>query len=101
MLDQDDGHIVAAQPADATVELIDFLGVHARGRLVKQKQAGFCRERAGKLEPPLLAEGEIAGELMALMGEVEKFQRPIDLLAGPARATEPAAEEMLLRSLLA
>jgi len=43
--------------------------VHAGGGLVEQQQLGLGRERPRQLEPALLAEREIAGELVALPGE--------------------------------
>ena len=52
---------------DALVELLDLLRVHAGGRLVEQQQLGLGGERAGKLEAALLAEGQVGGELVALV----------------------------------
>ena len=75
--------------------MIDFLGVHARRRLVEQQQGGLGRERAGEFEPPLLAECQIGRQFVALVRQIEELQRAVDLGAGAARATEPALEKIL------
>ncbi len=82
MFDEENGHPGVAQLADPRVELVDFLGIHPGRRLVQQQQVGFCGEGARKLEPPLLAESETAGEFVALVGKIEKLENPADLLAG-------------------
>ena len=86
-----------ADAADAGVELVDLLGVHAGGRLVEQQQLGLGGERAGKLQAALLAEGEVGGEIVALAGEAGELQRRAEALAivrappQPARAAPGAA----------
>ena len=80
-----------AQLADARVELLDLLGVHAGRRLVEQQQRGLGGERAGKFEPPLLAEGEVGGEFVALVREVEEFERAVDLRARAAASRRASA----------
>ena len=63
--------------------------------------AGFAAMRAGEFEPPLLAEREIGGELVALVREIEELERPVDLRARAARAAEPARAESFSLPLLA
>ena len=96
VLDQQHGDAVLAQLADADVELIDFLRVHARRRLVEQQQGGLGRERAGEFEPALLAERQIGRQFIALVREIEELERAVDLLARAARAAQPAPEKILV-----
>src|SRR5688500_8584829 len=64
MLDEQDGHAAAAQLHDPVAQLRDLLAVHSRGRLVQQQEPRPGGERARQLEPALLAEREIGGELV-------------------------------------
>ena len=76
---------LVAQLADAGVELLDLLRVHAGGRLVEQHQRGLGGKRARKFEPPLLAEGEVGGKLVALVREAEELERAVDARARALR----------------
>ena len=51
-----------------------LLGVHAGGGLVEEQQAGFAGEGAGDFELALFAVGEVAGEVVALVGEADELE---------------------------
>ena len=99
VLDQQDGHAVRAQPADTAVERFDFLGIHPGRRFVEQEEGGPRGQRTREFKAPLLAESEVRRELVPLVGEVEKFERAVDLRLRLARAAEPALQEPSLRAL--
>jgi hypothetical protein len=90
---QKDRHAALAQRQDAVGELAHFLGAHAGGRLVEQHQRRLGGKRPGHFEAALLAEGKIAGKLVALVVEPGEFQKLLDLLAAMAGARQPALQE--------
>src|SRR5262245_6060387 len=95
MLDQQHRDALVTKLADAAVELLDLLDIHAGGRLVEQQHGGLRRQRSGELQPPLLAERQVGREIVPLVREIEERERAVDLLARPARAAEPARQEIL------
>src|SRR6185436_16393249 len=96
VLDQQDRDSFIAQRADAAIELLDLLGIHAGSRLVEQHQRGPGGERAREFEPALLAEREIGGEFVALVRQIEELERAVDPGARAAHTAEPAAQETFL-----
>src|SRR5262245_14318462 len=99
VLDQEHGDAILAQLADSAVELIDFLGVHTRCRLVEQQQDGLRSKSTGEFEPPLLAECQIGCQFITLVRKIEKLERPVDLLPRAVRAANPAPEKILVARL--
>src|SRR5262249_36556115 len=96
VLDQEHGDAILAQLADSAVEVVDFLGVHTRCRLVEQQQDGLGSKSTGEFEPPLLAECQIGCQFITLVRKIEKLERPVDLLPRAVRAAKPAAEKILV-----
>src|SRR5262245_26906877 len=82
--------------ADPAIELVNFFRVHAGRRFIKQKQRRLCRERSSELKPPLLAEGKIARQLVALVSKIEEVEHSANLLARALRAVEPTGQKLLL-----
>ena len=86
VLDQQDRDPeVAADPADQVGHLARLDGVHPGRRLVEQEQPGVAGERAGDLEPSLIAVREVASRLLvaALEPHVARATR------GPCRWRPP------------
>ncbi len=75
--------------------VLDLLRVHAGRRLVEQQQLGLGGERAGKLQPALLAERQVGGEVVALVGEAGELQQLADARAVVLEAVEPARHHRL------
>ena len=74
VLDDEDGDALVADGEDEFFGGAGFLGVHAGGGLVEEEQAGFAGECAGDFELALFAVGEVAGEVVALVGEADELQ---------------------------
>ena len=58
-----------------------FARAHAGERLVEQQQARRGGERKADFQPPLLAVGELRHRRVGALGEVDEFERVLDLLA--------------------
>ena len=81
----DDAHVVLdeqngdaqliAQPANELGRLRGLARVHARGRLVEQEQLGFTGQRAGNLQPALIAVGQVARQCIALAAQAHEVQQ--------------------------
>ena len=66
MLDEEDGQAeLGAKTRDELHQVLRLLGVHARRRLVEEQQLRAGGKRARDLEAPLVAVGEVLGELVA------------------------------------
>lgn len=98
MLDDEDGDALVADGEDQFLGGLGLLGVHARGGLVQEEQARLAGQGAGDLQLALLAVGEVAGEVVALVGEtgeLQEFHRRLVglalglLEAGPAQEGRP------------
>ena len=65
MLDDENRQVKAfLDIADKRGQRLRFLWVHARSRLIQQKQRGVRRQRAGNFQQPLLAVGQRRGRLI-------------------------------------
>src|SRR5690606_5192322 len=93
VLDEQDSDAAVADLSDAVIEGANFLGVHAGCRLVEQQELRLRRHGTRKLETALLAEGEVGGEFVGLVGKARKLERARYALPLPALAAEPARED--------
>lgn len=83
MLNEEDGEPhLAADFQDELLQGLRLLGVHARGGLVQEEELGLEGEGAGDLQLPLLAVGEVAGELVLAVQEAHVLQEAQGLLQG-------------------
>ena len=65
VLDEQDGHVeLVADAADELGELVRLLRVHAGSRLVEHQELRMRRQRAGDLQPALLAVGQRRRQLV-------------------------------------
>ena len=55
-------------------QLLPLVGAQAGGRFVQQQHPGHPRQRAGHLEPPLLAERETLGRARGPVEEPHAFE---------------------------
>src|SRR6266404_3063756 len=92
VLDEQEGEVALLDEAPQQGHQAPGLALgHARGRLVQEQQRGIRGERPGQLEAPLLAVGQVAGQLVRLVaqpGHREQLRAllPLPLLVGaPAR----------------
>jgi hypothetical protein len=74
---------------EAVDQILDQHRVDAGGRLIEQQHRGIVGERHGELEQLLLAEGEIAGKTVPLLGKAHKIEQlggvGVHLAARPAK----------------
>ena len=76
MLDEQDGHVeVVADEADGLDQVLGLVGVHARRGLVEEQELGVCGQGAGDLQLSLLTVGQIAGQVVALLLQVEDAEQ--------------------------
>jgi hypothetical protein len=69
VLDQEDGQVqLGLDPAEEGHHGGRLGRVHSGSRLVEQQQLRFGRQRPGDLEAPLVAVGEVPGELIVPAG---------------------------------
>ena len=80
--------IVGQQP-DQRLEVLDLAVGQAGGGLVEQQQLGPQRERARDLEPPLVAERQVARLLVGIVGEADEIEQLARLRRGNARSSRP------------
>ena len=95
VLDQNDRRACLLKHAQASVERVHFLQVHAGGGLVQQQEPRLGGERPGQLEAALLAECEVGGELIPLVGQTGEGELFIHCIARCAGAEEPSLREIL------
>ena len=74
MLDQKHGEPAIANASDQANHVQRLLRVHARRGLVEKQQPRFRGQRAGDLEPPLLAVGEAGGNGIGAVGEPDEIE---------------------------
>jgi hypothetical protein len=87
VLDQQDRGAVAAQLTDQLGELLPLHGAQPRCGLVEEEHPRQPRERAGDLEPALLAEREPLGRARRPVEEPHPAQAVLGL--GPDRSLLP------------
>src|SRR5262249_5436619 len=74
VLDQQDRHALTTDLLDQRLELDRFLGIHAGRRLVEQQESRRAGERAGDLEPALLAVRQLDGGPPGLVREPDQIE---------------------------
>ncbi len=75
VVDQEHGQVeVLAEGADQLGQLAFFLGVHAGGRLIEQKHGWVGGQGTGDLQAALVAIGQVAGQFVPAVVEVEQGQ---------------------------
>src|ERR1700747_600791 len=85
VLDQENrDRALLAERADEGEERGGFLWVHPGGRLVQEQQLRLGRERAGDLEPTLVAVGEGLCELVVRSSQPREAEQLARLLLGLA-----------------
>jgi hypothetical protein len=96
VLHEDDGQGVREAP-DELRRLPRFLGAHPRGGLVEQQQLGIGGEGDPDLEIALLAVGEGAGQVMALVRQTDALHDVLGLVEKlpVARQRRPHVERRL------
>ena len=82
VLDDEDGDAPVADGEDEFFGCAGLLGVHAGGGLVQEEQAGFAGHGPGDFELALFAVGEVAGEVVGLVGEADELQEFHGAFAG-------------------
>ncbi len=80
----------STDPLDKVDQIIAFARIHAGGRFIEQQKGWIGRERAGDLEPSLIAVREIFSQFIAGREQADKLKR---LLAGIADLFFFAAEQ--------
>ena len=70
---------LVADLEDQLLGLPGLLRVHAGGRLVEQEQLRVGGQRPGDLQPPLVAVGQVAGEVLGRAGQPDEVEQ----LLGP------------------
>ena len=83
MFDQEDGHALGSDLLDQLHQLAFFLWRGAGGRLVEEQQARVAGERAGDLQPPLVAIGQIAGVAVRMLLDADEPQQLHRLVGDP------------------
>lgn len=102
MLDDEDRDALVADGEDEFLGRAGLLGVHAGGGFVEQQEAGVGGEGAGDLQLALFAVGEVAGEVVGLVGEAGEGEEFHGLLAAlvfsavVAGAAEDGGEDAFL-----
>ena len=76
---------VATDVVEQPLQRLRLGRVHAGGGLVEREQLGLGRERAGDLEPPLVAVGEMLGEIVGALGDADVLEQ----LVGRASRSPP------------
>ena len=98
VLDQHDRDAaLVAQLVHELRELVGLLRVHAGRRLVEQQQLRVGGQRAGDLDPPLVAVGEVdRGPVVMALGQPDVARAP--RAPSPRRAPPPCARRACGRS---
>src|SRR5262245_42940866 len=94
VLDQQDRDAEPVDMLDQRLELEGLLGVHARGRLVEQQQAGTVGDGARDLEPALLAVGKLHGGLVGPRREPDQLEDLGRALAGGSVTARAAKRDL-------
>ncbi len=81
VLDQQHGDAAVAHLADELHQLDGLGRVHARRRLVEQQELGLGGEGARDLEPPLMSVRQVAGEVVAVVVELDELEQLVRALA--------------------
>jgi len=93
VLDEQDGHVeLVADAADELGELVRLLRIHAGSRLVEHQELRMRRQRAGDLQPALLAVGQAGGQLVLHILQTHHLQKLQHLGALPRLLLAVAAE---------
>src|SRR5689334_14551845 len=93
VLDQENrDRALLAERADEGEERGGFLWVHPGGRLVEEQQLRLGRERAGDLEPTLVAVGEVLCELVVRSSQPREGEQLARLLLGLALLAPDAGQ---------
>ncbi len=76
VLDDEDGEAeVRVNLLDQAVQVLHFLGIHARRGLVQEEQPGLQGEGPGDLQAPLVPVGKGGGGLVRPVGEPHPFEK--------------------------
>ena len=74
------------EPVEQRPEVLAQDRVEADRRLVEHQQVGRAEQRDGEAGPAALAAAEPADDLVAVVGEVDRVDDPVDLGRGRRRA---------------
>ena len=87
VLNQDHRHAAIGQSADQRDQVLDLAMGQTGGRLIEQQQLWPQREGASNLQPPLVAEGQVARLLIGEVGQADDLEQHAGVRASIAASS--------------